>query len=193
MNKQRLVAIAFAAALAQLPGCSRVNINLAKPKPGDTASAPSSAEGASTNQPISAIPPTPIHVSPAERIVEIDRLLSAPLNGTPEDSDRRAVLRAERAALAESYPGAGITSQSVVPGPRAPTASQQGNQDIVNYGPATQPQNTHIIVAPDSQGDHDPHHMSELEAMTPTERGRYFRYLRLTNPNPIVPGYDGRR
>jgi hypothetical protein len=83
--------------------------------------------------------------------------------------------------------------QSVVAGPEPQRQNQQGNQDIVNYGPATPPQNPHIIVARGSQGDHDPHHMSDLEAMTPTERARYFRYLRLTNPNPIVPAYDGRR
>lgn len=179
--------------LGQLPGCSRVNINLDKPKPADTISASSPAEAASTSQPVPTIPLAPIHQSPAERIAEIDRLLSAPLSGTPEDSDRRAGLRAERAVLTGSYPSAGVRSQSVVPGFRASTASQEANQDIVNYGPATPPQNTHIIVAPDSQGDHDPHYMSQLEAMTPTERARYFRYLRLTNPNPIVPVYDARR
>jgi hypothetical protein len=192
MNKQGLVTIAFSAVLGQL-GCSRVNINLDKPKPADTISASSPAEAASASQPVPTIPLAPIHQSPAERIAEIDRLLSAPFSGTPEDSDRRAGLRAERAVLTESYPSAGVRSQSVVAGPRGSTASQEANQDIVNYGPATPPQNTHIIVAPDSQGDHDPHHMSQLEAMTPTERARYYRYLRLTNPNPIVPVYDGRR
>ena len=40
--------------------------------------------------------------TPAERIAEIDRLLSAPLSGTPEDADRRVALRGERAALAGS-------------------------------------------------------------------------------------------
>src|SRR2546430_17081061 len=40
------------------------------------------------------------HQSTTERIAEIDRLLAAPLTGTPEDSDRRVALRAERNALA---------------------------------------------------------------------------------------------
>ncbi len=37
--------------------------------------------------------------STTERVAEIDRALAAPLTGTPEDSDRRAALRAERNAL----------------------------------------------------------------------------------------------
>ncbi len=193
LNKQAFLTMAFAAALVQLTGCSRVTVNVAKPKTADTVSASTPNEVASVSQSTPTIPTAPIHQSPAERIIEIDRLLGAPLSGTPEDSDRRAVLKAEREALTGSYPSAGVRSQSVVPGSRGVTATQQGNQDIANYAPATAPQNAHIIVAPDSQGDHDPHHMSDLEAMTPTERARYFRYLRLTNPNPIVPGYDGRR
>jgi len=39
------------------------------------------------------------HQSTMERVAEIDRLLAAPLTGTPEDSDRRVALRAERNAL----------------------------------------------------------------------------------------------
>ena len=41
----------------------------------------------------------PVQQTAAERIAEIDRLLAAPLKGTPEDSDRRVALRAERNAL----------------------------------------------------------------------------------------------
>src|ERR1043166_4689069 len=37
--------------------------------------------------------------SPTDRIVEIDRLLSAPLTGTQQDADMRAPLRADRDAL----------------------------------------------------------------------------------------------
>jgi hypothetical protein len=182
VNKQRLLAIAFAAALAQLTGCSKVNVNLDKPR---------QAESQSAQAPVAinpAVPPTvlapaSVRHMPAERIVEIDRLLSEPLTGTAEDSDRRASLRAERAALVGSYTG---------PAPGNESSAMRDQAAQFNGLPAL-PQNSHIIIARDSQGDHDPHHMSELEAMTPTERARYFRYLRLTNPNPIVPGYDGRR
>jgi hypothetical protein len=194
MTTQQIAAIAFAAALAQITGCSKVRIELDKPRQTETGSAPSPTEVAPAALPSSPITSAPVRQGPAERIVEIDRLLSAPLTGTPEESDQRAVLRAERAALADSYPEAVVRNQSVGMRDQASrsqdvTVRQGLNRDIVNYGPAGPPQSQNIIVAPDSQGDHDPHHMSALEAMTPTERARYFRYLRLTNPNPIVPIY----
>lgn len=44
----------------------------------------------------------PIRQTAAERLVEIDRLLAAPVTGRSEDSDRRTLLRAERASLVDS-------------------------------------------------------------------------------------------
>ena len=64
-----------------------------------------------SSQPPQPIPPTrsaqnlkaePKTVSPADRLVEIDRLLAAPLTGRPEESDQRVLLRAEREALVTS-------------------------------------------------------------------------------------------
>jgi hypothetical protein len=50
----------------------------------------------------------------ANRIVEIDRLLSAPVTGDPADADRRIALRAERAALTGNPNPAVFTNRRVV-------------------------------------------------------------------------------
>lgn len=176
MNKQQITAIAaVAVALTQITGCSKTS--------GEPDAAFKAALAArdkriaeldmkqSQSQPAPDRSDRAISSNAAERIVEIDRLLSAPLTGRADDSDRRATLRAERAALVGgSY--ARAVDQSVV------------RRDQ----PAASRQNTNIVVARDSQGDHNPHHMSALEAMTPTERKHYYRELRILNPNPIVGG-----
>src|SRR5437868_1971210 len=95
INRQ-FVALGFAAALGQLTGCSKVNITLEKPKPAESAS---SVISPVVPQPPIATASSPGQHTAAERIAEIDGLLSAPLTGNPEDSDHRATLRAERAAL----------------------------------------------------------------------------------------------
>lgn len=110
------------------------------------------------------------------RIVEIDRALSVPLTGTPEDADRRATLRAERAAL---------TGGSHAPLPRVAAGAPA-------YRDQLQTRNTAIVVAHDSHGDHQPGRMSKLEAMTPTERQRYYHELAVKNGavlyvNPKAP------
>ena len=112
----------------------------------------------------------------AERVVEIDRQLSAPLTGTPEDSDRRATLRAERVALTGTADPAQIVRAHV------PVARE-----------VTSPRNTQIVVARDSRVTHEPHRLSGVEAMTPTERKRYYEELRLRNTHVVVPVVVERR
>ena len=72
--------------LIALSGCSKATVDLAAPNPQQTEMMQPQVAQA-TRQTIT------------ERIAEIDRLLAAPLKGTPEDSDRRVALRAERNAL----------------------------------------------------------------------------------------------
>jgi hypothetical protein len=104
----------------------------------------------------------------AARVVEIDRLLSLPLTGTSEDADRRATLRAERLALVHPH-AAPVT---------APPRQQAPMHD--------QPHSSQIVVARDTQGNHD-QRMAAVDAMTPTERERYYRELKLTRPAVVVP------
>ena len=112
-----------------------------------------------------------------DRVVEIDRLLSAPLTGTPEDSDRRASLRAERVGL------------TGVADPAQLMRSQPAVARVANEPP----RNTSIVVAHDSRGNHEPHRLSGVEAMTPSERKRYYEELRLRNTRVVVPVVvDGR-
>jgi hypothetical protein len=129
----------------------------------------------------------------AERLVEIDRLLAAPVTGRSDDSSQRALLRAERASLIASgqvpyrmqtqfEANHNRTVQSNAP--LATVTQRAANGDVVNYAPATT-QTGRIIVAPNSQD----HNLSRLEAMTPTERKHHFRELEIVNPRPIVPVY----
>ena len=125
----------------------------------------------------------PKTVSPADRLVEIDRLLAAPLTGRPEESDQRVLLRAEREALVTSgqvaVPRASRSSAISLPNLHANdggTTLVSANGDVINYGPPV-PQNNRIIGAPNSQASDLPF----LEQMTPTEREHYFKYLRLEN------------
>jgi hypothetical protein len=157
----KIAVIGLAAILTQIVGCSKVDLTLERPKQNDSASL-LLARNSSGTAPQSA----------AQRIVEIDRLLSKPLTGQPGDADERSTLRAERAALANPYAQTVATTHS----PR------------IREQPVVASQNNRIVVAPNSQA----RDLSRLEAMTPTERERYYRELRITNPRPIVPFYYSR-
>ena len=154
----KIIAIVFAVGLTQMAGCSKVDVTLERPRQNETASV---LLAQNTSAPASQ--------SSAQRIVEIDRLLSAPLTGQSGDSDQRAILRAERAALANPY------GQTVARTQSAP----------IYQRPAPPRQNNNVVVAPNSQATG----LSPLEAMTPTERERYYRELRIRNPRPIAPYY----
>ena len=109
----------------------------------------------------------------AQRIVEIDRLLSQPLTGKPDDADQRATLRAERAALSGE--------------------PAQRSQPVMQAQRQSEPvRNNAIIVARDARGDREPQRLSNIEAMTPSERERYYREIKLRNPNYVVPTYYSR-
>ncbi|MFZ1218602.1 MAG: hypothetical protein WAO00_04875 [Chthoniobacterales bacterium] len=103
--------------------------------------------------------PVPVQQSSTDRIVEIDRLLSAPLTGTQQDADMRATLRAERDALTGH---SRVTRQNVAP--VLPTYREPaGNQ--------------HIVVAQDAQN----RNLNYLEQMTPSERKRHLEEIRALN------------
>jgi hypothetical protein len=119
----------------------------------------------------------------ANRIVEIDRLLSAPVTGDPADADRRIALRAERAALTGNPNPAVFTNRRVVAAtPPATNSVRLPNGDVVNYV-GSQPSSASggIVVAPNSQATS----LSFLEQMTPSERERYYRDVRLRNTRTI--------
>jgi hypothetical protein len=116
-----------------------------------------------------------------DRLIEIDRLLSAPLTGSKADADQRVTLRAERDVLTgRAHMIAGRNPEPVV-------ASR------IN-GPQQVPQ---VVVARDSRAENG--NLSFLEQMTPTERERYFKSRRIENPNPVyyaphyAPSYVPRR
>ncbi len=157
----KITAIGFAAVLTQMAGCSKVDVTLDRTRQTETVPVVL-AQNTSV----------PVPQSTAQRIVEIDRLLSTPLTGQPGDSDRRASLRAERAALANPY------GQTVATTHSAPIYQQ----------PVIPRQNNNVVVAPNSQANR----LSSLEAMTPTERERYYRELRIKNPRPVAPYYYSR-
>lgn len=109
------------------------------------------------------------HSATQDRLVEIDRLLSAPLTGNKADADQRVTLRAERDVLTGR---AGmIAHQNPVPVavPR-------------NFRPQQQAQQ--IVVARDSRAENG--NLSFLEQMTPTERDRYYKSRRIENPRPVI-------
>lgn len=118
--------------------------------------------------PVMLTQPTSAAKTAVDRLVEIDRLLAVPLTGTPEESDRRAALRAERAALIAS----GQTPY------RMPSQFVVGGNS--NYAaPTSRP--GPITVAPNSQARNLPY----LEQMTPTEREHYYKTLRLQNTQRV--------
>lgn len=159
----KIVSIGLAVVLTQMAGCSRVDVTLEKPRQNESG-------------PTRLVQNTsaPASQSAAQRIVEIDRLLSAPLTGEPGDADQRVTLRAERAALANPY---------------AQTVARNQSASIHERASAPR-QNNNIVIAHDSQGNHDGHRLSNLEAMTPAERERYYRELRIKNPRVVVPFYS---
>lgn len=171
---RKLAIVSFAALFAA--GCSRTDVQV-----------------------VTSPPPPPLgdrfsNVAPnrqtaAERLVAIDRLLAAPVTGQSDDSNQRTVLRAERAALVDSgqlpywaqSQFATNRNQAVQPNPPLATVTTRApNGDIVNYAPATT-QNGRTVVVPNS---HD-RNLSSLEQMTPTERERYYKALRLQNTSRI--------
>jgi hypothetical protein len=113
----------------------------------------------------------PTQQTAAQRLVEIDRLLAAPVTGRSEDSDRRAVLRAERAALADS---------GQVPYRAQNQIASNRNRPAQNYAPAPA-QVARVTVAPNSQDKN----LSALEQMTPTERARYYKDVSLQNTSRV--------
>lgn len=116
----------------------------------------------------------------ADRVVEIDRLLAVPLTGTPEESDRRAALRAEREALVASgqvpYQLASQNRPRNVPMPPNNTVTRTTNGNVVHYvAPTTRTEP--ITVAPNSQATN----LSFIEQMTPTEREHYYKTIKTHN------------
>ena len=169
----RLIKLSLIAVAALLVvGCSRAEVQVNNPPfsdPFETAASMSRQAAA------------------AKRIVEIDRLLAAPVTGRVDDSDQRALLRAERAALVSSgqVPNRMHTQTMAnhnsygteYSNPTTTVTRQHANGDVVNYSAGAPSQNGGVIVAPNSQARDLPF----LEQMTPTERERYFRELRLQN------------
>ncbi|MEY2530558.1 MAG: hypothetical protein QOI96_643 [Verrucomicrobiota bacterium] len=159
-------------AISCLCGCSKSEVQVAPPSPSQATRVPAA---------------TPAGQTAAERIVEIDRLLAAPLSGRPDDADQRSLLRAEREALIASgqvpyrMRSQPVVSRNRAEQPNPSTVTQRlANGDAVNYASPTT-QNGRITVAPNSQASS----LSYLEQMTPTERERYYKTLRLQNSRRI--------
>jgi len=142
-----------------LVACSKVNVYTSAERPQNTA--PSQV----VQIPQAASPPVSVHpLSTFERIAEIDKQLAAPLTGTPEDSDRRAQLRAERDALT------GRPSRVAVQLPLPAPAQNRA---------------TGVIVARDSQGEAGQNRLG-FQALTPSEKKDYFKTLRLSRPDIAI-------
>ena len=162
----------IAVAVLLVGGCSRAEVQVNNPPFSD----PFETAASSSRQ-----------VAAAKRIVEIDRLLAAPVTGRADDSDQRTLLRAERAALVSfgQVPNRMYTQTMAnhnsygteYSNPTTTVTRQHANGDVVNYSAVAPSQNGGVIVAPNSQARDLPF----LEQMTPTERERYFRELRLQN------------
>ncbi len=169
--------IALSAMAVSLAGCSKAVVTM-----------PATPERTTVQQPMPAATVATIQSaaqSQTNRIVEINRMLSAPLTGSPEDADRRSALRAERNALMAS----GNHSMQTDHAGQQATGSQSGqpgneiaSPDVVNYAPPP-PSNSQIVVAADSQGESG--YLPFLEGMTPSERLHYFQALRLQNSQNI--------
>lgn len=169
--------IALSAMALSLAGCSKAVVTM-----------PAALERTTAQQPLRAAPVATIQApvqSQTDRIVEIDRMLSAPLTGTPADADRRSALRAERNALMALGNYSVQTDQAA----QQATGNQSGqpsnepvSQDVVDYAPLP-PSNSQIVVAVDSQGRSG--NLPFLEGMTPSERLHYFQALYLQNSQNI--------
>ncbi len=175
MNSRLIALFAMAVSLA---GCSKAVVTL--------------PERTIVHEPMPAVPVATIQApaqSQLDRVVEIDRMLSAPLTGSPEDADRRSALRAERAALVASGNYSmqndqsgrqAADSQSGQPSRGMVSRNAHGN--VVNYAPPP-PSNGEIVVAIDSQGRSG--YLPFLEGLTPSERLHYFQALWLQNSQNI--------
>lgn len=170
--RRRFVQIAlFVTGLLLMGACSKTDVNMAaQPSP----------------QPL-VIAQSDRRPSAADRVVEIDRLLAVPLTGRPEESDRRAALRAEREALVASgqvpYQLARTRNVSAPPNN---TVTRIADGNVVHYAAPTT-RTAPIIVAPNSPSAN----LSFLEQMTPSERERYYKTIRLQNTQRIE--VDARR
>lgn len=128
-------------------------------------------------------------MSPAERLVEIDRLLAMPITGNPDEATQRSLLRAERESLiasgqvpnwpgtTRSIPSTVARNTQVAQSQRRAVTHHSVNGDVVNYAPESSAPTSRIYVAPNSQATS----LSFLEQMTPTERQRYYRDLAIRN------------
>ena len=155
----------FVSGLLLATGCSKTDVNVAaQPSP----------------QPL-VITQDDRRPSAADRVVEIDRLLAMPLTGRPEESDRRAALRAEREALVASgqVPYQLARPRSVSPPPNN-TVTRIADGNVVHYAAPTT-RTAPIIVAPNSPSANLPF----LEQMTPSERERYYKTIRLQNTQRV--------
>jgi hypothetical protein len=156
----------LACGLFAFEACSKTDIHLA---------------GQSSPQPILV---EAYHNKAADRVVEIDRLLALPLIGTQEESDRRTALRAERGALVASgqvpYQLRGPLVASHNPAVPSNNTQHSVNGNVVNYA-QHQPYAAPITVAPNSQSTS----LSHLEQMTPAERERYYKTIRLQNTQRV--------
>jgi hypothetical protein len=176
--------IALSALAVSLAGCSKAVVTM-----------PAAPESTTVQQPRPAAPVAAIQApaqSQTDRIVEIDRMLSAPLTGSPADADRRSALRAERNALMALGNYSVQTDQA---GQQA-TGSQSGqpgneiaSEGVVDYSPPP-PSDNQIVVAVDSRGRSGD--LPFLEGMTPSERHHYFQALWLQNSENInITGNTG--
>lgn len=171
--------VALFAVAVSLAGCSKAVVTV--------------PERTIAHQPMPAAPAATIQApaqSQSDRIVEIDRTLSAPLTGSPDDTDRRSALRAERCALmasgnysmqADQSGRQAADSQNRQPNSGIVSGDAHGN--VVNYAPPP-PSNDQIVVAVDSQGGSG--YLPGLEGMTPSERFHYFQALWLQNSQNIT-------
>ena len=122
MNHEKpAAALAFVAMLIALTSCSKSTVNVGRENPEQSRVSPGQF-----------VQPSQAHQIITERIAEIDRILAAPLTGTPEDSDRRVALRAERNALAGNHTL--ISNQSSNPSQNVRADSQAGrdHQQLVD-------------------------------------------------------------
>jgi hypothetical protein len=161
----RLLPLVLLSGVILLAACSKSDVNvMAQPSP----------------EPVVIATNADQRKTAADRIVEIDRLLAVPLTGTPEESDRRAALRAERSALVSSgqvpYHLAYQNRQGNVPNPPNNTVTRTTNGNVVHYvAPTTRTEP--ITVAPNSQSTN----LSFIEQMTPTEREHYYKTIKAHN------------
>jgi hypothetical protein len=169
----------FLCAVSFTFGCSKSDTTTSRDiGPDSLVAATIPAPAPASSAPAIAAPKPP---TPAERIVEIDRLLARPLTGTPESADERTMLRAERAALISSGQ---VPSQT---GSQVPGEPVQPNSAPMEQHSATDPSGGQIVIATNSQATSLPF----LEQLTPTERDHYFQELFLQNGSFVEVNHNG--